>query len=824
MAEIETSVLRIGSNDLVLQDGAARGSLANAYSASSTYAVGDYVLYGGQLYECNTAISTAEAWTAAHWTAVTVGGELSTVKDGLSGLAEDGLLYAPFQQILNKGFNVNTGATPYEANWDISSLIPVKEGEIIHISNGRSTAYNGFYKSDGTYITGSNFTVPASSDFAKEVPTNAAYMRITNGHAYFDFKVWREIEGLATGKDFRSLKGLVNDMAFDRLNLCDFYALNTGKYINISNGNLVSEDGNSYADYFRVKESTDYCIASWNGSQYARLGAGYLIAYYDGEKNFISGEGVSASTKTTSPAKASFARFSLSTGLVTTSRQLMFIEDSALSSLTIESYVPCRSEIKTLGDLNRCGEEYIVVRNPYCELQYPDMYVRFDSLGFYHNSIHKNVSFNYSDIVSRYPDNYKAYNYAKVHHVIWINAATDMVVLNKDTMKVDIINQSYMFLNPEKYLLLCAYDVGADAMYGAIAEQFALDNDELYNRSRYESIKNSTLLALNNRLNAISSAYTDDNFVFAWLSDNHLPPVFGVREADMTDMAIAISDKSVNFNAIINTGDSVMELSGFNGMNALRKVGEKINTNKLVYCQGNHDRNIISPIISKQNFYNTIYRQTIDENIHWGNKLDSYFYRDYPNHKIRIVVLNVYEFFNDMDNDTVDPTKVGYSNTQLNWLANTALVVDSDWHVIIVTHDAPVALDHNGADIQHNKQSLIDILQSFKNGTSTTITYTDSTYPELFSINVTTHFTSAGNIIALLAGHAHYDDADKVNGINYIQINCAYMDVTNEFSGFRDRTMYELSSVLFDIGVVDKTNRTLVLKRVGYGSDRNFTY
>lgn len=89
MAKIETSVLRIGSNDLVLQDGAARGSLANAYSASSTYAVGDYVLYGGQLYECNTAISTAEAWTAAHWTAVTVGGELSTVKDGLTAVESD---------------------------------------------------------------------------------------------------------------------------------------------------------------------------------------------------------------------------------------------------------------------------------------------------------------------------------------------------------------------------------------------------------------------------------------------------------------------------------------------------------------------------------------------------------------------------------------------------------------------------------------------------------------------------------------------------------------------------------------------------------------
>lgn len=96
MAEIETSVLRIGSNDLVLQDGAARGSLADAYSASSTYAVGDVVLKDGQLYECNTAISTAEAWTAAHWTAVTVSekladisGEVSTVKDGFDDLKEE---------------------------------------------------------------------------------------------------------------------------------------------------------------------------------------------------------------------------------------------------------------------------------------------------------------------------------------------------------------------------------------------------------------------------------------------------------------------------------------------------------------------------------------------------------------------------------------------------------------------------------------------------------------------------------------------------------------------------------------------------------------
>ena len=46
----------------------ANGSIAPYYSASATYAVGDKVRYGNYLYECNTAITTAEAWTAIHWT------------------------------------------------------------------------------------------------------------------------------------------------------------------------------------------------------------------------------------------------------------------------------------------------------------------------------------------------------------------------------------------------------------------------------------------------------------------------------------------------------------------------------------------------------------------------------------------------------------------------------------------------------------------------------------------------------------------------------------------------------------------------------------
>lgn len=44
----------------------------DTYSSSSTYAVGDLVVYDNAIYECTTAITTAEAWNSAHWTLVPI--------------------------------------------------------------------------------------------------------------------------------------------------------------------------------------------------------------------------------------------------------------------------------------------------------------------------------------------------------------------------------------------------------------------------------------------------------------------------------------------------------------------------------------------------------------------------------------------------------------------------------------------------------------------------------------------------------------------------------------------------------------------------------
>lgn len=42
--------------------------LAEDYSAADTYFVGEFCIYDSNVYECNTAITTAESWTSGHWT------------------------------------------------------------------------------------------------------------------------------------------------------------------------------------------------------------------------------------------------------------------------------------------------------------------------------------------------------------------------------------------------------------------------------------------------------------------------------------------------------------------------------------------------------------------------------------------------------------------------------------------------------------------------------------------------------------------------------------------------------------------------------------
>lgn len=50
----------------------ALGLKNDTYDSIKTYAVGDMVIKNYAIYECTTAITTAEEWNSAHWTIVPI--------------------------------------------------------------------------------------------------------------------------------------------------------------------------------------------------------------------------------------------------------------------------------------------------------------------------------------------------------------------------------------------------------------------------------------------------------------------------------------------------------------------------------------------------------------------------------------------------------------------------------------------------------------------------------------------------------------------------------------------------------------------------------
>jgi len=103
--KVDATLSNTSSN--TVQNQAVANALAGAYDATATYAVGDLCIYDGILYECTTAITTAEAWDATHWKTGDLGEKVSDLNRHLNDKQDAPVTAGTAGQVLGLDSNLN---------------------------------------------------------------------------------------------------------------------------------------------------------------------------------------------------------------------------------------------------------------------------------------------------------------------------------------------------------------------------------------------------------------------------------------------------------------------------------------------------------------------------------------------------------------------------------------------------------------------------------------------------------------------------------------------------------------------------------------------
>lgn len=468
------------------------------------------------------------------------------------------------------------------------------------------------------------------------------------------------------------------------------------------------------------------------------------------------------------------------------------------------------------------------------------VYIHFDAIKYkYNGNLYEYI------LKDTIPDLGRLYNVATGYEdMIWLDIDSahhpnnvsypKVAVLNVIDHKIELVNE------PSKnHIPVYGYYNDMKKPYGCVYDYFVRNNLVSTNKI-YNGLTIDMIQKINTKENNLYSILNENDFCFAYLGDDHniswmeSDYIMFPDRVDYTNYAIDMCDKHINFDAIFNLGDSVLTTE--RPQDSLKVGLEIIDTNKLIYVEGNHDRNIRPEkgITPKKEFFNLMYyRFRNNPNYVFGDTgKASYYYVNFPEKKIRFVCLDLYEMPSNHDSEY--DAHAGYRQNQFEWLVDSALKIDSDWSVIVGTHSAPTTVTYGTNSVNMNE--LRTLLEAFKNGTNVTITATDSVYGDgTFDLNVEADFSAQGarTLICVMSGHCHWDNIEIVNGISYVTIASAYLDSSmykpwgnnwNDGTGRTERFINDYSSICFDICILDKTNRKLKLKRIGYGSDREINY
>ena len=335
------------------------------------------------------------------------------------------------------------------------------------------------------------------------------------------------------------------------------------------------------------------------------------------------------------------------------------------------------------------------------------------------------------------------------------------------------------------------------------SQQLANDIITLEKTASYTILKDDIISAIKAYRNKVCRLIDNKSLTFGFLTDVHLTSSGDNQHLrrlyTMAKYAKSSPCKFQLFGGDMVSGEDTIALDMETMLNGKESFRDNLGLPAFI-VRGNHDgghktwKSIVDggghptqeQTINNMDWYNMMVSSLDDVVMDENNPLGGYYYKDFENEKIRLIVLNVYDMQGtDIDGNSYNAmwSLASIRQAEATWLVNKALDFTSkgsdktNWGIIVCSHDGVDADNYMYGD----GNEIESLLQAFKNGGQYTLSYSYNNDPN-YTVNLSADFTSQGSMkyLAYIHGHTHTDRVLMRNGVPHISTGCARISTTED--------------------------------------------
>ena len=687
------------------------------------------------------------------------------------------------------GINDQTGNNDYEGS-DVRSRTPefFETSKLSMVTNRSAKLLQlMFYKSDGSYAN-KNVVVNSGQNYAFKVDDHPL-VRFDSRNPISDIKV-----------DFFFKNPILKEVEENKLETIKTRNIFTGwkqGYIDGETGSFFGASfKNGRSDLIPIVGSQTYSLNTEKNN-----GSVIKIHFYDSEKELISATSLGAYTKYRfiAPANSRYVAFTIFNSAATS------FAETAISNTQLEVGLEITAHVN--HEVTGLFEDNTEKGKNLFDTVFRMGFANTDTGIEYYTSPHNCITVNkipvegntwytlscvhvHKGTTALYAFEYSNTGYIKRQAFGSVEKATFITDTNTTYIKIGVYcsnNTGYNDINPENMMLMkgsrqtsyvkngeLTERVNANKIYAKLIEDGTIDGfvvPDYYFENNYLPDKVAFIETLINNC-------ASNGDVFGFITDMHWS-----INAKKSPALLNYISKNLNISKLICGGDH------YDGYKAdVPLILRKAFNGDIYTTPGNHEYMVHTTDDQLYYLFNMYNKDAV-----FGNTNRNYYYVDNKQQKIRYVFVNGWAEQLETTPD-YGGSEAGFEAEQLDWLRNTALNVDAEWTIVVITHSV----------------YTVDM---------TTRALSRSPYNAKTFENVLDDYNGNGTIACVIQGHAHSDRITHTEGGIPVVIVTSDKNTPYTSQGASDLdfdrpsgTTYEQA---FDVVVLDKTNRKLTFVRIG---------